>query len=113
MPVWMDIYREVLREYAAGTITLPGAQEVPPPPPPPPPTPTTPPPPAPPELPPPQPPEALPPTPSSALSTPAKIALVAGGVLVLGGLGKFLYTEARWYRVGMKIQRSSRVPRKN
>lgn len=97
MPVWMDIYREVIREQ--GGENRPASTSAPS-------SPTA-----------PFTPSDLPardsrgntsPIQESGISGPMKGALIAGGIVAAGLLGKFLFTEAKYYGIAKKIERGSK-----
>ena len=103
MPVWMDVYRQVVRERAGSGQTTPA--------------------PAPSSVPvdsrpreQPAPREQLAPRepapPPEGLSAPMKGALIAGGIVVAGLLGKFLYTEAKYYGIARGIERKTKGSRR-
>ena len=93
MPVWMDVYRQVVREHT-GT----GQTRAPTP------TPSS--------LPTDPRPREQPAPPSEGMSAPMKGALIAGGIVVAGLLGKFLYTEVKYYGIARDVERKSKTSRR-
>lgn len=98
MPVWMDVYRQVVREHAGSgqpsQAPAPSAvpvdsrsreQSVP---------------------------REQPAPPSEGMSGPMKGALVAGGIVVAGLLGKFLFTEAKYYGIAKRLEKKTKSPRR-
>lgn len=120
MPIWMRIYRDVLREHATGKLVLPPSESVPPITPQPrtpplPPTQPAPQPQLPPTQPAPQPPQPpltvdrltedeAPPSSDSARSS--KGLLVVGGLLVAGVIGKIIYNEMVTNRLMRELEQS-------
>ena len=93
MPVWMDVYRQVVRERAgSGQVTAPA--------------------PSPSSVPVDQRPREQPAPPSEGMSGPMKGALIAGGIVVAGLLGKFLYTEVKYYGIARGIERKTKARRR-
>ena len=100
MPVWMDVYRQVVRERAGSgqpTAPAPTPRSVPVDP-------------RPRDQPAPR--EQPAPPSSEGMSAPMKGALIAGGIVVAGLLGKFLYTEVKYYGIARDLERKTKTRRR-
>jgi hypothetical protein len=98
MPVWMDVYRQVANERLGSSgrpVSAPALPAAP--------SPVR------------EQPGAREPVQaeSAGMSGPLKGALIAGGVVVAGLLGKFLFTEVKYYGIAKSLERKSKAPRRS